>query len=146
MLDTGREAMRAAGGPAGVPALLLAATGCGLYPGCYGLEWEEPISDISKQLSQQHPEWTNCSSHLQLCAEEVVHGLISPEKDPGHCIPDASLMGFLTERIEKHERKGKLPRESTLYRNMLNAINETEQPSLFQQTVLASSKICSLRT
>lgn len=106
MLDTGSEAMRAAGGPAGVPVLLLAATGCYLYSGCYGLEWEEPTSDISKQLSQQHPERTNCSSHLQLCedqrlrgptclrdtellqaglcAEEVVHGLLSPEKDPGH--------------------------------------------------------------
>lgn len=45
--------------------------GC-LYPGRYGLGWEEPIPDISKQLPQQHPEWTSHSSHLQLCRDQCL--------------------------------------------------------------------------
>lgn len=55
--------MAAAGGPAGVPALLLAATAGCLHPGCYGLEWEEPAPDISPSSTQsRQTALVTCSS------------------------------------------------------------------------------------
>lgn len=89
--------MKAAGGPAGVSALLLAATGAACILGAMAWDGKNPSltfpnSSLSSTQSGQTTLLT-CSSaetsvselpQAGLCAEQVVRGLISPEKDPGH--------------------------------------------------------------
>lgn len=87
-------------------------------------------------------------SHLQLCGDQCLRGPTClrhrapaswplcrasgawphlARKGPWALSDGCTSSGISTKRISKHERQGRLPREPTLYRNMLDAINETEQ-------------------